>query len=149
MLWGYPSWMPGHHILTSRPSTVLNLHGCFCTQFGSRFLLHPARVEQLPCILSMLQGSVVLASGRSESISIPQSSKVGDLKILAQKSLEQGFLKLVTQRGAFWATLLNRWWMHSLKRKTASLLLHSKQRWQEETEHFVGPSHCGAAVKAG
>ena len=47
----------------------------------------------------MFQLTVALASGRSESISLLQSSKVGDLKILAQKSFQQGFLRLVTADG--------------------------------------------------
>ena len=43
----------------------------------------------------MLQVTVALPSGSSEKFSIPQSSKVGDLKVLAQKSFQRGFLKLV------------------------------------------------------
>ena len=44
----------------------------------------------------MLQVYVALPSGKRKSLSIAESSKVGDLKLLAQKSFEQGFLKLVT-----------------------------------------------------
>ena len=47
----------------------------------------------------MFQVTVVSASGRSESISLPQFSNVGDLKILAQQSFQQGFLRLVTADG--------------------------------------------------
>ena len=43
----------------------------------------------------MLQVSVALPSGCCEEFSIPQSSKVGDLKVLAQKSFQRGFLRLV------------------------------------------------------
>ena len=43
----------------------------------------------------MLQVTVALPSGCSEKFSIPQSSKVGDLKVLAQKSFQRGFLRLV------------------------------------------------------
>ena len=43
----------------------------------------------------MLQVTVALPSGCSEMFSIPQSSKVGDLRILAQKSFQRGFLELV------------------------------------------------------
>ena len=43
----------------------------------------------------MLQVTVALPSGYSEKVSIPQSSKVGDLRVLAQKSLQRGFLRLV------------------------------------------------------
>eukprot|EP00435_Cladocopium_sp_Y103_P028096 s2213_g7.t1 len=63
------------------------------------FSVPHCHVEQLPCFLSMFQVIVVSASGRSESISLPESSKVGDLKILAQKSFQQGFLRLVTAEG--------------------------------------------------
>ena len=45
----------------------------------------------------MFQVTVVSASGRSESISAPP--KVGDLKILVQKSFNQRFLMLVTADG--------------------------------------------------
>ena len=43
----------------------------------------------------MLHVCVAVASGRSETFSLPQSSKVGDLRRLAQKSFQLGFLKLV------------------------------------------------------
>ena len=49
--------------------------------------------------LSMFQFTVVSTGGRNESISIPQSSKVGDLKILVQKSFQQPFVRLVTADG--------------------------------------------------
>ena len=38
---------------------------------------------------------MAVPSGRSEIFSIPQSSKVGDLRVLAQKSFQLGFLRLV------------------------------------------------------
>ena len=44
----------------------------------------------------MLQITVALPSGCSEKFSIAQSSKVGDLRVLAQKSFQRGFLRLVT-----------------------------------------------------
>ena len=45
----------------------------------------------------MLQVTVALPSGRSEKFGpLPQSSKVGDLRVLAQKSFQLGFLRLVT-----------------------------------------------------
>ena len=47
----------------------------------------------------MLRINVSLPSGRNENLFIPQSSKVGDLRILAQKSFGQGFLRLVTTDG--------------------------------------------------
>ena len=43
----------------------------------------------------MIQISIALPSGRSEAFTLPQSSKVGDLRILAQKSFQRGFLSLV------------------------------------------------------
>ena len=43
----------------------------------------------------MLQFTVALPSGQSETFSLPQSSKVGDLRVLAQKSFQRGFLRLV------------------------------------------------------
>ena len=39
------------------------------------------------------------AEWKTESLSIAESSKAGDLKRLAQKSFEQGFLRLVTAEG--------------------------------------------------
>ena len=48
----------------------------------------------------MLQVNVSLPSGRHESFSLSESSKVGDLKGLAQKYFGQGFLKLVTANGS-------------------------------------------------
>ena len=43
----------------------------------------------------MFHVTVALPSGRSEKFSIPQSSKVGDLRVLAQKAFQLGFLRLV------------------------------------------------------
>ena len=48
---------------------------------------------------AILQVNVVLPSGCSEKLSVPQSSKVGDLRILAQKTFGQGFLRLITSTG--------------------------------------------------
>jgi hypothetical protein len=43
----------------------------------------------------MLEVTVALPSGRNAGrLSIPQSSKVGELKVLAQKSLGQRFTRL-------------------------------------------------------
>eukprot|EP00435_Cladocopium_sp_Y103_P052315 s29_g16.t1 len=44
----------------------------------------------------MLQFTVALPSAQSETFWLQQSSKVGDLKVLAQKSFQRGFLRLVT-----------------------------------------------------
>jgi len=45
--------------------------------------------------LQMLRVSVALPSGQGETFSLERSSKVGDLKVLAQKSFKRGFLRLV------------------------------------------------------
>ena len=47
----------------------------------------------------MFQVNVALPSGKSEIFEIPGSSKVGDLKILAQESFGQRFLRLVSAEG--------------------------------------------------
>jgi len=43
----------------------------------------------------MLRVSVAIPSGRAETFELPESSKVGDLRLLAQKFFQLGFLKLV------------------------------------------------------
>ena len=43
----------------------------------------------------MFQVTVALPSGQSETFSLEPSSKVGDLRILAQKAFQRGFLRLV------------------------------------------------------
>ena len=43
----------------------------------------------------MIHISIALPSGRSEAFTLPQSSKVGDLRILAQNIFQRGFLRLV------------------------------------------------------
>ena len=47
----------------------------------------------------MLEVSISLPSGCSEKLSIEESSKVGDLRMLAQKSFGYGFLRLITSEG--------------------------------------------------
>jgi hypothetical protein len=47
----------------------------------------------------MFQVNVSFPSGSGETLLLPAHSKVGDLKRLAQRSLGQGFLKLVTAEG--------------------------------------------------
>ena len=49
----------------------------------------------------MLQVNVALPSGRSEDLLVSESSKVEDLKILAQKTLGHKFLRLITSEGRF------------------------------------------------
>ena len=47
----------------------------------------------------MLHVNVALPSGRSQDMSVPSSSKVGDLSILAQKHFGYRFVRLVTAEG--------------------------------------------------
>ena len=47
----------------------------------------------------MLQIHVALPSGKRKSLRISESSKVGDLQVLAQQSFGQGFLRLVSAAG--------------------------------------------------
>ena len=47
----------------------------------------------------MIRVDVALPSGRNESLSLHPFSSVKDLRILAQKSLGQSFLKLLTAEG--------------------------------------------------
>ena len=53
-------------------------------------------LEIPPMGTRMCKVNVALPSGRSEEFSIPQSSKVRDLRVQAQKSFQLGFLRLVT-----------------------------------------------------
>ena len=47
----------------------------------------------------MLSVHVSFPSGSGDTLSLPQSSTVGELKIRAQTSFGKGFLRLVTQNG--------------------------------------------------
>jgi len=47
----------------------------------------------------MLRVNVTFPSGSGETLSLPEHSKVGDLKLLAQETFKKGFLKLVTVGG--------------------------------------------------
>ena len=47
----------------------------------------------------MLRVNVSFPSGSGETLSLPEHSKVRDLKLLAQKTFKKGFLKLVTVGG--------------------------------------------------
>eukprot|EP00435_Cladocopium_sp_Y103_P021600 s1196_g5.t1 len=47
----------------------------------------------------MLRVCIALPSGQNVHLSVPQSSKVGELKVLAQKAFGHGFVKLVTVEG--------------------------------------------------
>ena len=51
------------------------------------------------CDLLMLRVDVALPSGKKQSLEVPRSSTVGHLKRLAQTSLGQRFLQLVTAAG--------------------------------------------------
>ena len=52
-----------------------------------------------PSFPTIFQVTVVSTSGLSESLSLPLSSKVGDLKISAQRSFQQRILRLITTDG--------------------------------------------------
>ena len=67
--------------------------------FGSRFFEETATETQFVCDSPMLRVDVALPSGREESLEVPLSSTVGHLKMLAQNSLGQRFLQLVTAAG--------------------------------------------------
>ena len=55
----------------------------------------------------MLQVTVLLPSGCCETLSLPEFSTVGDLKLLAQRSLRRGFLQLVTMDGHVLTNLMD------------------------------------------
>ena len=44
----------------------------------------------------MLRIDIALPSGKRKRLEVPESSTVGDFKILVRKSFRQGFLKLIT-----------------------------------------------------
>eukprot|EP00435_Cladocopium_sp_Y103_P062881 s551_g24.t1 len=56
-------------------------------------------LEEILFVLRMLRVHVSFPSGSGETLSIPEHSKVGDLKLLAQKTFGKGFLKLVRGDG--------------------------------------------------
>ena len=47
----------------------------------------------------MIHINLALPSGKRKYLAVDESSKVGDLKILAQQAFGQGFLRLVTAAG--------------------------------------------------
>lgn len=57
------------------------------------------------CRVPMLQISISFPSGCGDTFLCPELSKVGDLKLLAQRSFRQGFLKLVTAKGCLLTNL--------------------------------------------
>ena len=67
--------------------TLIEIHNDI-VRYCERFLFLP-----------MLQVNISFPSGFGENLQLPERSNVGDLKILAQKSLRQGFLKLITAEG--------------------------------------------------
>ena len=71
--------------------------------------------------LNMIQATVTLTSGRSESLSISPFSKVGDLKALAQKSFGLYFSRLVTADAlASWVILCKHSRLQGFKMATSS-----------------------------
>ena len=80
---------------------VIGAYNLLTQEIGSRyfwewefamFLFHENMWE-------MIQVHVALPSGKRKILIIDESSKVGDLKILAQQAFGQGFLRLVTAAG--------------------------------------------------
>ena len=68
-------------------NTNASYHECFLTRVLVRFSERMLRIH------------VSFPSGSGETLLPPEHSKVGDLKMLAQRSLGRGFLKLVTIDG--------------------------------------------------
>ena len=58
-------------------------------------------------VSSMLQISISFPSGSGETLRLPEHSKVGDLKLLAQKAFRRAFLKLVTIEGHVLTNLMD------------------------------------------
>ena len=86
--------------------------GCSCMSLRSEFKGSPFsdcgtyssrcwRLERFVFVylLRMLRVNVLFPSGSGETLLLPEHSKVGDLKILAQHKFGKGFLKLVTVQG--------------------------------------------------
>ena len=73
-------------------------HPRSCSILGTGEKTTPVSTQSL-CFSGMLHVDVALPSGKGTSLAILQSSKVGDLRILAQKSLEKTSLRLVTAEG--------------------------------------------------
>ena len=70
------------------------------------FILAPTAQDVVPRILcksllllAMLQVNILFPSGSGETLLLPELSKVGDFKKLAQKTLGKGFLKLISVKG--------------------------------------------------
>ena len=82
-------------------STVESFRNCAMIIFGSAIwdISGPPAWANPVRIASMKQINVALPSGRGETLSIPESSRVGDLRALAQEAFGQGLLKLVTAKG--------------------------------------------------
>ena len=53
----------------------------------------------------MLQVHISFPSGSGKTRLLPEHSKVGDLKLLAQKSFGKGFLKLINAEGHVFTNL--------------------------------------------
>ena len=75
----------------------------------------------------MIQVQVALPSGKRKTLAIEESSKVGDLKILAQKTFGQGFLGLVTALGHVLNDPQGHCNLQGFKMETTSQLLCIKQ----------------------
>jgi hypothetical protein len=92
-------------VITSVSFKRCSFHICgrLATQHGKSLVLNLSGAQGLlGCVLAdfeMLQIKMGLPNGRSEKITVPLSSKVGDLKLLALDLLARGFLRIVTAEG--------------------------------------------------
>ena len=68
---------------------------------GIKFVRGSRSIRLLGCVLAdfEMQIKIGLPNGRSEKITVPLSSRVGDLKLLALDLLARGFLRTVTAEG--------------------------------------------------
>ena len=63
--------------------------------------------EEFLLVFGMLRIHVTFPSGSGETLSLPEHSKVGDLKLLTQETFRKGFVKLVTVEGHVLTNLAN------------------------------------------
>ena len=93
----------------------------------------------------MFQVNIVLPSGRCESLSLPRSSKVGDLKILPRPILDKAASSLSRQKDMSCSILWNLFTMPGLKMETTSLRSHVKAKLRQLQKLLL----CGAMEVTG
>ena len=89
--------------MTSWLTPVIKLGG---RDLGSRFQTPLPKAAMDKDFCPEMRVTATLPSGRSVKLLIPQSSKVGDLKTLAQESLNKRFLRLMTAEGLILTDLM-------------------------------------------